>query len=132
MGLLEIGADDAAANRRRAEYVVLRLLNERSEIACDDLDRQVATVHDRLLNPGHDSPFYFQTGGSNGPESRELNESIERLLRYGKINLTEDRCYHLTREGRDYLDNTDRLERDRIDPQFRDALADVIPDTDGS
>lgn len=126
MSLSRIEANDDAAIRRRAEYVVLTLLHVSDAVRCDDIDERVACIHRHLVEDGTGSPFHFCIGGSNGPESPELNESIERLLRYGKIDRAEDSRYELIEGGHRYLEDETQLDLDRIDDDFRTSVSDAL------
>lgn len=122
MSLTSINASDAGARRRRADFVILRTLHEHTSIHCDEIDHRIRDVHGELLQAGVDSPFYFRIGGSNGPESEELDKSVERLLQHERIRTTQDNHYALTDAGRRYLHQTERRRRDGIDEHFEAAV----------
>jgi hypothetical protein len=124
MALSELEATGDDARQKRAEYVVMKLLDTVGAIEANDLDLQIMQIHDQLCDDGT-SPFSFRKGGSNGPTSKELNTAVQSLLhfKYIKNELGE---YKLTQEGEDYLDDDDALKLDGIDSTFRNDVSDVV------
>lgn len=125
MSFSSIRADEQGVEKQRAEYVILRLLKE-GPVEDEKIDNRVKEVHSRLLETDHESPFYFEIGGSNGPISDDLNEGLNRLLQYGKIDLTDENQYRLSEDGESYLNQDAVLERHGIDPEFRGTVDDIL------
>ena len=126
MSLSTIEASDEAVKRRKAEYIILKHLHDFGPAHCDAIDGQIHEIHLDLLQEEAESPFLFRLGGSNGPESRQIDESLERLRHFGKIEMTPERNYELNEEGRVYLENSDALRRDGIDETFETVVENTL------
>lgn len=121
-----VEADEKGSKRRRADYIILKYLDDVESAKEHELDQSVKHIHDNLIEQEHSSPFYFRAGGSNGPNSRELNEAVDRCLHFGRIKLTEDNEYAITSDGEEYLDDTSTLERHGVSDGFREQVSDLV------
>lgn len=126
MALDTIAASEEGAKKRRAEFVILRFLNETGPQELGQLEEEVKDFHEMLLREEIDSPFYFRGGGSNGPVSHEFDSSIDRLLQYGRIGIVDDKQYRITERGEEYLANDQKLERHNIQDGLKDAVEEYM------
>lgn len=125
MPIETIAASEEGGKRRRAEYVILVILDDKGALELEELENAVMTVHNRLIESNRNSPFYFRGGGSNGPVSREFDSSIDRLLQYNRMEKDNTRKYVITDLGVEYLANDSKLERHNIDEGFREFIREI-------
>lgn len=126
MPIETVAASEEGGKRRRAEYVILKILNEEGALHIDELESGVKTLHMDLIGSDVTTPFYFRGGGSNGPVSREFDSSINRLLQFDRIRLNDDNEYIITQQGILYLSDAEKLERHSIDDGFRSAVEESV------
>lgn len=126
MSLNSIPASEEGAKKKRAEFTILELLLEEGGIDCDEIDETIKEIHTRLKDTNAPSPFTFRVSGSNGPQSRELDESLDRLLLRKKITLTEENDYHITDRGQEYLRDETKLERDGVSDAFQKSVGTIL------
>lgn len=126
MSLRDFQATGEGAQRKRAEYVVLKFLTDAGPIRADKLDHQIKEIHQHLEEETGESPYFFRLSGSNGPSSSELNTAIQSLLHFDRIK-NKNGEYQVTNRGQEYLEDEDKLDRDGIDIDFRELVADVMP-----
>lgn len=119
-------ADEQGTKRRRADYLVLRALEDGS-CKQEDLEEVVWKAVKGLLSDDVEPPIDFRHSSSpNGIFSRDFLEALERGLRMNRIDEVDSGTYALTEAGKEFLDDVDQLALYGVTSDFRQAVENVF------
>ena len=121
-----VKGSEEGIRRRRADYLVLKYLQAVEVASVDTLNHGVKQISQLLQQKGYDAPVTFESGGSNGVYSREVNEALDRCLHFDWVEKTYDKKYGIRDDGISIVTDRDKFHSYGVSLEFQDAVQEAI------
>lgn len=124
----EFEGSEEGIRRRRADYLVLAYLRAVEVASIEELADGVSRIASDLEEADRSVPVSFESGGSNGRYSRELNEALDRCLHFEWVDQRFDGRYRIDERGRDLLIDSERFEAYGVNVDFQETVQTIVDD----